>query len=163
MTVAKETTTTERRRKSVYTDKLGDRVCQAIATSIVGIKRMVADDKTLPSESTIYLWVQLNTRFAEAYRAARRQQAEVRRDACGDVMAECKIEVKALVAKGNAVASMNAKILISLAKFEVDVHQRLAAWLAPIEKESSKDDSGGWRGGDRPFIDPANLANVIIV
>lgn len=159
MTTSTETTK-ERRRKSVYTDELGERVCRAIATSTVGIKRMVADDKTLPSESTIYLWVQLNLRFADNYKAARIKQADARMEAAQEAFIACKAEAKVLMAEKTKEARDEARILISLMNAEMQMQYRLAAWLA-AKKSKDDDGYGEWRGIGKPFIDPANLDNII--
>ena len=147
MTTSPETTK-ERRRKSVYTDKLGERVCRAIATSTIGIARMVAADKTLPSESTIYLWIQLNPRFADAYAAARKEQANARMEAAQEVLETTKVEVRALIAEKTKDAREEAKILITMMKAEMAMQYRLAAWLAPRTSAGTvkDDDEDLWNG-----------------
>ena len=155
-------TTKERRRKSVYRDKLGERVCRAIATSTVGIKRMVEADKTLPSESTIYLWVQQNPRFADEYKAARRAQADARMEACQEIAERCVMEVQALTAQNTAASGANAKALVAAYQQLIEVQRRIAAWLAPKSKATSDDDDdGGPWIGDREMEMPENLDDLI--
>ncbi len=156
-----EETTKERRRKSVYTDKLGERVCQAIARSTVGIKKMVAADKTLPSESTIYLWIQQHPGFADDYKLARIAQADARMEAAQELAERCLEQVKVLVAKETAVAVAAAKALVSAYRLLIDVQRGLAAWLKPKKHGSSDDDDGGpWRGY-RDAEMPENLDDLI--
>ena len=139
----------ERRRKSVYSDKLGERVCRAIARSTVGIKKMVEADKTLPSESTIYLWVQMYPEFGDNYKAARKEQANARMEAAQEALETCKSEVRVLMAEKTREAREEARILITMMKAEMDMQYRLAAWLAPKGKartDDDDDDGGPWRG-----------------
>ena len=138
--------TKERRRKGVYTDKLGERVCRAIATSTVGIARMVAADKTLPSESTIYLWIQLNSRFADAYAAARKEQANARMEAAQEVLESTKVEVRVLLAEKTKAARDEAKILITMMNAEMNMQYRLAAWLSPRTSAGKAKDDDEWDG-----------------
>ena len=153
----------ERRRKSVYTDRLGERVCQAIATSTIGIKKMVEADKTLPSESTIYLWVQQHPGFADAYKAARKAQADARREAAQELAERCLREVQALAADKTTGAAACAKAVATAYQQLIDVQFRIAAWLAPKNKGSSDDDDddgGPWRGY-RDAEMPENLDDLI--
>ena len=131
------TTSTERRRKSVYTDKLAERVCQAIAVSTVGIKRMVAADMTLPSESTIYLWVQEYPEFADNYHAAREAQAEARWEMCQETAEKCQRDVQALVDADSPQLAAKTKALNDAAKLVIEVQYRLIAWLAPKKAEAA--------------------------
>ena len=157
-------TTKERRRKSVYTDSLGRRVCQAIATSTIGIKRMVEADKTLPSESTIYLWVQQNPQFADDYKAARKAQADARREAAQELAEACLKEVQALTADKTPGAAACAKAVTAAYQQLIDVQFRIAAWLAPKNKGTSDDDDddgGPWRGYRDMHIDDLDQLAIV--
>ena len=130
MTSVKETTT-ERRPRSTYSEKLAERVCQLIAVSTIGLKRMVAADMTLPSESTIYLWVQLYPDFHDKYHAAREAQAEARWAACQVIAEDYQKDVKVLVAASDPQLAAKTKALNEAAKLVIDVQCRMIAWLSP--------------------------------
>ena len=152
----------ERRRRSVYSEATAKRVCDAIATSTMGLKRLVEADRTLPSESTIYLWVQEHPEFRDAYNAARVRQADTRMEACRDIALACEAEVKALLAAEGRKAEPAARVLISLANMQINVNYRLAAWFAPKTVKKSNDDDGGPWIGDKELAMPENGLDGLI-
>ena len=152
--------TKQRRPRSTYSESLALRVCKVIATSSVGIKRMVADDMSLPSESTIYLWILNNPRFADAYKEAREKQADIRRQACQAIAETCLDEVRALVEARRPDAAALAKALVAATNLVIQVQFRLAAWMAP-KPSGSSDGEGKWRGRGVPFVCPADLNELI--
>ena len=147
----------ERRRKSVYTDALGERVCLAIATSTIGIKKMVEADRTLPSESTIYLWVQQNPRFAANYRAARSAQADARIEAAQEIAETCIREVKAVIAADRPGAAAKAQALVAAYRLAADVQHRIAAWLKPKKAAGKASDDDGWDGYGNSYSEPIDI------
>ena len=66
-------------RPTKYTPKLGQQICQAIATTAQGLKR-ICEDKGFPTSKTVYSWIRQFPEFREMYRQARVDQATVLAD-----------------------------------------------------------------------------------
>lgn len=63
-------------RDSIYTQELADKICNAIATSSEGLRRLCKQDESLPAVTTIMRWLDTNVEFREQYARAREAQAE---------------------------------------------------------------------------------------
>ncbi len=60
-----------------YSDKLADRICEALANSTYGLNQVCADKKNFPSPTKIYQWLTTggHAYFQEKYARAREMQA----------------------------------------------------------------------------------------
>ena len=62
-------------RPTIYTEELADRICEAIATSSVGLQRICDANPDFPGRTTILLWTYRHPEFLNKYMQARKNQA----------------------------------------------------------------------------------------
>ncbi len=60
-----------------YTPKLAEEICDTIASSSVGIKRLCKETPSWPSHNTIYRWLANYPEFSDQYAQAKRNQIEL--------------------------------------------------------------------------------------
>ena len=65
---------------STYSSEVADLICQAIATSPIGLKTLCAQRPDLPPWQTIMAWLNRYPQFQEQYARAKQQQMEVLAD-----------------------------------------------------------------------------------
>lgn len=63
--------------KSTYNEKIGKEICDAIASSTLGIEDLRAQNPHFPAQSTIYKWLNDHSSFSELYANAKRAQAAI--------------------------------------------------------------------------------------
>jgi|SRR5580692_6267235 hypothetical protein len=80
-----------RGRPCIYTPELAEHVCNAIATSPHGLRKIAARDERFPNVSTIYEWIAKVPGFSEQYLESRRLQATVLADYMLDITGEIPI------------------------------------------------------------------------
>src|SRR5690348_15445571 len=66
-----------RGRPTDYNDEVAAEICEAIATSSTGLKKLRAQNPHWPVVSTIYIWRTKNKHLAEQYAQAKCLQVEV--------------------------------------------------------------------------------------
>ncbi len=64
-------------RPTIYSDDLANEICNAIACSSKGIRRLYNECAHFPTPDTIYRWVKEHREFSDQYARAKRQQIEV--------------------------------------------------------------------------------------
>lgn len=65
-----------RGRKSEYTEKMGERICDLVATHAWSLKNICAHYKDLPDDTTIFQWRLRHPDFGRDYAKAKQIQAE---------------------------------------------------------------------------------------
>lgn len=64
-------------RPSIYTEELAEEICEAIATSSKGVRRLCEENPHFPNQNTVFKWLRTNEKFNERYACAKRHQVEV--------------------------------------------------------------------------------------
>ena len=64
-------------RPTIYTAEAGKEICDVIASSSKGIKKICDTNKHFPNPDTIYRWVKEHKDFSDQYARAKRLQIEV--------------------------------------------------------------------------------------
>jgi len=62
-------------RHSTYTKKVGNKVCEYIATSSMGVREIASQDG-IPNDSTIFKWLRDNDKFSQQYARAKKDQMD---------------------------------------------------------------------------------------
>lgn len=62
-------------RLSEFSQEVADRICEGIANG-KSLRKLLADDDSLPASSTVFKWLVQNAEFAEQYAHAREAQAD---------------------------------------------------------------------------------------
>ncbi len=58
----------------VYTPELAEEICEAVATSDIGLEHVLRQHEGWPSEYVVYQWLQKHEDFAKLYARARERQ-----------------------------------------------------------------------------------------
>ena len=64
-------------RPSVYNSELAQEICNTIASSSKGTKKLCAENPHWPCQDTLFTWLKTYTEFSEQYAKAKRSQIEV--------------------------------------------------------------------------------------
>ena len=72
-------------RPTTYTLELGNRICELISTSSIGLYTLCKNTKDFPSPSTIRLWRLYNEEFSARYARAKLSQADILAEDCLDL------------------------------------------------------------------------------
>lgn len=71
-------------RKTEYTEKMGDKICEAVSMG-ANLNKLAATDG-FPAQSTMYKWLSFEPSFAEKYARAREIRADYRSDRMDDIV-----------------------------------------------------------------------------
>lgn len=114
-------------RPTIYTPKLAKEICDTIACSSRGIKRLCSEREHWPNPDTIYTWVTNRKDFSEQYAQAKRHQIEVIIDEILDIADDTS---------NDNVVNEDGKIVtdhehINRSRLRIDTRKWIAAKLAP--------------------------------
>ena len=112
-------------RPTLYTEKLADEICEAIAISKKGVEHICAAHDHFPHSSNVYKWVFNNELFRAKYLKARESQAHL----FANRLATLSEEVPTYIDK-DGVERIDAGML-GRAKLEMECLKWSAARLAP--------------------------------
>ena len=73
------------RRPTDYTFELAKEICDSIAASSKGIRRLCNENESFPNPDTIYRWISVHKDFSDQYAQAKRLQIEVIVDEIMDI------------------------------------------------------------------------------
>ena len=114
-------------RPTKYNDELVKDICNGIASSSKGTKKLCDENPHWPSQDTLFTWLKDNKEFSEQYAQAKRQQAEVLVDAMLDIVQGvapgCLKDEHGVIVPNIA--------LIQQARLRIDVYKWLACKLIP--------------------------------
>ena len=135
---------TRRRRRTSYSEALADRVCEAIATSSCGLKKVIEADPTLPSESSVYQWLKVHGEFRQAYQMARERQADMLLAECIAIADDCSGDLVQRTGKDGAVEYVGNPTAVARSKVRIDTRLKVVALLAPRKYGAKPDTSIDW-------------------
>lgn len=111
----------------VYTEEMGDEICQAIATHPWGLERICKKFTHFPQKSTIWLWKLKYPTFADKYYKAKLNQAELHVEECFDISDDVSNDKKENHL-GNEVTNNEA---VNRSRLKVDTRKWVASKLLP--------------------------------
>lgn len=79
-------------RPALWTPELGQRVCDALAESRDGIRKVLEADSELPSIATVQQWLKNNAQFSAAYAYAKQQQLETLAEDIIDISRDASLD-----------------------------------------------------------------------
>ena len=103
-------------RPTIYTPELANEICNTIAASSKGIKRLCEERPHWPCKDTIFTWRKSHTEFSDLYAQAKMYQIEVLVDEMFDITDDPTLD--------NLVA-------INRARLQLDLRKWLACKLVP--------------------------------
>lgn len=114
-------------RPEIYSEELGKKICDIVASHPWGLKRICREYPELPHESTIRLWKINNANFFALYARAKVDQADCFAEDCIDISDESKGDTK-INANGDEVFDGE---YVARARLRVDTRKWMAAKLLP--------------------------------
>lgn len=114
-------------RPTNYTPELAKEICDTIASSNVGIKRLCQGNANWPSHNTIYRWLANFSEFSDQYAQAKRNQIELLVDEILEI-ADDSSQDQVINAQGNLICNTE---LIARSRLRIDTRKWLAAKLVP--------------------------------
>jgi hypothetical protein len=114
-------------RPPIYTEELGDEICEAIATNAFGLEKICKKFPHFPDKSTIWLWKLKEPSFAEKYYKAKLIQAELHVEECFDISDDVSNDKKENQ-HGNEVTNNEA---VNRSRLRVDTRKWVASKLLP--------------------------------
>lgn len=114
-------------RPSLYTSRLGQEICDAIASNSHGISRLCRDNPKFPSKDTIFQWIMHHKEFADRYARAKMAQAELMIDEIIEI-SDNKVLDSTVNDKGDEVPDHE---YMQRSRLRVDTRKWLASKLVP--------------------------------
>jgi hypothetical protein len=114
-------------RPTKYTDNLADEICDAIATSSDGLRKLCANNKHWPDRDTIFRWLFNNDSFYDRYHKAKQMQITALVDDVIDISDDTSRDTK-VNEEGKEVANSE---YVNRSRLRVETRKWLAAKLVP--------------------------------
>lgn len=114
-------------RPTTYTDKLAKEICDAIASSSKGTKRLCEDNSHWPCQDTLFTWLKKYPEFSEQYAQAKICQIELLVDEILEISDDASQD-QYVNELGVLVPNSPA---INRARLKVDTRKWLASKLVP--------------------------------
>jgi hypothetical protein len=115
-------------RPTTYNEKLGNKICEAIANSSKGLTHICAENEDFPSRQTIHEWIIKYKDFGDKYTRAKELQAEYLIDEILTISDDGTNDFRAME-NSNGIAV--DKEHINRSRLRVDTRKWLASKLVP--------------------------------
>lgn len=114
-------------RPTRYTDKLAQEICDTIASSSKGTKKLCSEHSHWPCQDTLFTWLKRYPEFSEQYAQAKRCQIELLVDEILEISDDASQD-QYMNELGTLIANPPA---IHRARLKVDTRKWLASKLVP--------------------------------
>lgn len=121
-------------RSSTYSDELGRKICEVVATSSCGIRKICANNPDFPTPETIRVWRLYNDAFSAQYAKAKQVQADILAEDCIDIADDDSHDVKF----GENGTSFNSEFA-ARSRIRIDTRKWLASKMLPKIYGNSKE------------------------
>lgn len=127
----------KRGRPTGYTPELADEICNSIASSSKGTKRLCKENQHWPCQDTLFSWLKHHPEFSEQYAQAKRCQIEVFIDEILDI-ADGSSQDEMINEQGSVICNSE---FIARSRLRIDTRKWLAAKLVPRVYGTSRIDT----------------------
>lgn len=79
-------------RPSGYSKELADKICDAVATTAAGMKKICDSRSDFPDQMTVIHWRRAHPEFEAAFWAAKKEQAELKADMAWEIVEQSTSE-----------------------------------------------------------------------
>jgi hypothetical protein len=114
-------------RPSFYTYELAVQICETIAASSKGIKKLSLENDNWPTHETLYRWLNEHTEFSDLYARAKQHQVEILIDEILEISDDTSSDIS-FNHEGQPVINHEH---LNRSKLRIDTRKWLAAKLAP--------------------------------
>lgn len=114
-------------RPTIYTEELGKRICDVVATRAIGLNKLCNMFDWMPHKDTIHEWRWSNAQFSDLYTKAKIAQAELMAEDCIDIADDSSQDVT-YNKFGDEVCNTE---FVNRARLRVDTRKWIAAKLLP--------------------------------
>lgn len=114
-------------RPTIYSTKLAEEICNKIASTSDGLKKLCAENPHWPNKDTIFSWLKNNKDFSDQYARAKRSQIECVVDELLEI-ADNDSNDSMVNADGQIIINSQA---VQRARLRVDTRKWLACKLVP--------------------------------
>lgn len=147
-------------RPTIYSIKLADEICNKIASTSNGLKKLCTENPHWPNKSTIYSWLKNNKEFSNQYARAKRCQIQVFVDEIVEISDDnandCLFD-----AEGKIVFN---SLAVQRARLRIDSRKWLACKLVPkvygADPLTSEDNSSLPLPTLKGVVDPNEAARI---
>lgn len=114
-------------RPTKYTQELANKICEMVATTTIGPRRMCDENPEFPTSQTLRMWRLYNAEFSSQYARAKLTQADLLAEDCVDIADDARGDVR-INDEGYEVfnADFHAR-----ARLRIDTRKWLASKLLP--------------------------------
>ncbi len=114
-------------RPTMYTEKLAEEICRAVATHAMGLQKICSLHPHFPTKTTINEWRLDNTLFAVKYAKAKLAQADLLAEELLDISDNCKYDT---ITDKDGKEMFNGEY-VARSRLRVDTRKWLASKLVP--------------------------------
>ncbi len=114
-------------RPTKYNDTLAREICDKIASSSKGTKKLCSEHPHWPCQDTLFTWLKIYPEFSEQYAQAKRCQVEILIDEILEI-ADDDLQDKFTNSQGEIIFNNS---VINRAKLRIDTRKWLASKLVP--------------------------------
>ena len=124
-------------RPTTYTPELANEICDSIASSSKGTKRLCKENQHWPCQDTLFTWLKIYPEFSEQYAQAKRCQIEVFIDEILDI-ADDSSQDEVISEQGSIVCNSEFS---ARSRLRIDTRKWRAAKLVPKVYGTPKNDN----------------------
>ena len=117
----------KRGRPSIYHPDLAKEICDTLASTSKGTKKLCAENLHWPSQDTLFTWLKTNAEFSEQYARAKKNQAELLVDEILEISDDASQD-QIITNQGEIIFNSQA---INRARLKIDTRKWLACKLIP--------------------------------
>lgn len=126
-------------RPTEYTEKLGIKICEIIATSSYGLRRLAKIYEFFPGTDAIRIWRFKHPSFAARYAQAKLHQADILAEDILDISDDSSLDtIKKINSNGEEYDTFNSE-WVQRSRLRVDSRKWLAAKLLPNQYGDKKE------------------------
>lgn len=126
-------------RPTIYTEELGKRICDVVATHSCGLNKLTSMFDWMPDKTTINEWRWSNSSFSTQYTKAKIAQSELMAEDCIDIADDTSNDIT-YNKNGDEVCNTE---FVNRSRLRVDTRKWIAAKLLPkIYGDMQRTDSG---------------------
>ncbi len=130
-------------RPTIYCEELADSICEAVATTTMGLPRICEANPHFPTRETIYKWRYKYQDFSDKYIKAKQAQADLLAEECLSIADDCQNDYMDSLDKESV--NIGYKLHgehVNRSRLRIDTRKFLAAKLIPqIYGDNKKDDN----------------------